>query len=124
MSEEPTCGTGLAERAVLPAQLATLAAALADTLETHMHALDLSDEAARREHEAYASLVAQYRRIGAQLRAIADEMTGYRDLPMGRHDMAVMTARPAVEAFERFLAAEKALLALLQTSVAEDEAMT
>jgi hypothetical protein len=44
--EEQTCGRGLAENAVLPAQLAEVTEAIADNLQAHMQALELDDEAA------------------------------------------------------------------------------
>jgi hypothetical protein len=49
MEEEPTCGKGLAEQSVLPAKLGQLMASLADNLEVHLKALDLTDENARQE---------------------------------------------------------------------------
>jgi hypothetical protein len=49
MEEEPTCGKGLAEQSVLPAKLGQLMASLAENLEVHLKALDLTDENARQE---------------------------------------------------------------------------
>jgi hypothetical protein len=49
-------------------------------------------------------------------------MAGYRDLPMARHDEAVM-ADPAGQAaaFQRLVAVERELLALLRARVESDE---
>ena len=67
MDDQPTCGKGLAEHAVLPAKLGALTAAMATVLEIHMKALDLKDENARREHEAYRRLAKEQHSIAAQL---------------------------------------------------------
>ena len=50
-------------------------------------------------------------------------MTGYRDLPMGRHDMQVMSSREAVEAFAEFVQRERTLLSLMTERVGQHEAM-
>ena len=50
-------------------------------------------------------------------------MSGYRDLPMGRHDERVMAGRDAVEAFTRFVQSERTLLALMTARVDEHEGM-
>ena len=120
--DQPTCGKGIAANAVLPAKLAELTAATAEVLERHTKALDLTDPAAREELEAYAALVRAHRAIAGELASLAQQMVGYRDLPMGRHDEAVM-ADPAgqADAFRRFVAAERELLVLLGAKVAEDE---
>ena len=123
MTEQETCGQGLAENAVLPKTLGEAIASMADVLEAHMPSLDLKDPDARPEYEAYASLVAQQRRIAEQLQAVADEMAGYADLPMGRHDSALMASPRVAEAFRQFVEAEKAALALLEQRVAGDDAM-
>src|SRR4029450_5748297 len=91
--EERTCGQGLAENSVLPAQLAEGTEAMADNLQVHMQALGLDDPAARREHAVYLRLVEEQRQAGGRLRAVAGEMAAARDLPMGRPDTETM--RPA-----------------------------
>jgi hypothetical protein len=50
-------------------------------------------------------------------------MTGYRNLPMGRHDEQVMGGTAALAAFERFVRAERALLSLLTAAIGEHETM-
>ena len=116
--DQPTCGQGLAANAVLPAKLAELVAAQADVLERHTRALDPSDPDAQRELEAYASLTGAYRALTAELTRVAEEMAGCRDLPMVRHDMAVMTdPQGQAEAFRRFVGVERELLALLQAKL-------
>lgn len=120
MAEQQTCGEGLAERSVLPETLARLTAALAEVLEVHTKALDSSDRNSKIEHDAYSRLVEQHRRIAAELAATAKRMAGYRNLAMGRHDEQAMASATAFEAFEKFVEIEEELLAVLQSSLAQD----
>jgi hypothetical protein len=123
VDEQPTCGKGLAENSVLPRYLANVISGIAENLAEHMPALDLSDAAARLEHHAYERLVGQLREAAADLHVTSSEMAGYRDLPMGRHDDAVM-ARPAVrEAFENYVKHKQQLLTLLEQSAERDESL-
>src|SRR5262249_3328461 len=103
MDDSPTCGKGLAEHAALPAKLGALTDAMAVVLETHMKALDVSDDAARREHEAYKRLAKEQHSIAAQLKATAMKMTACRNLPMGRHNERAMIGREAVSSFKTFI---------------------
>jgi hypothetical protein len=123
MTDGPTCGQGLAEHSALPGKLAEVVAALAANLYEHLPALDGEDDAARAEQHAYESLISKFRSIAADLEAAAADMAGYRDLPMGRHDMHAM-ARPEVgEAFAGFVRAEEELAALLADGLERDRAM-
>ena len=123
MSQQPTCGQGVAANAALPAALGDVIAALARNLDTHQRALDLSDPAARQEHDAYTRLLSEQCALAEGLSATAQHMGGYRDLPMGKHDMQVMTAPPVLEAFQGFVHAEEQLLKLLQGRLEQDRAM-
>lgn len=123
MADQPTCGQGLAERSALPAKLGELAASLADNLEAHTKALDLSDENGRKELGVYQNLVRDHRAIAAQLEAIDEEMAGYRDLPMGKHDPEAMSSTEVVAAFERYVKVEQELVSLLQEQLEEDQAI-
>ena len=123
MAEQQTCGKGLAQHAVLPERIAELIAALAENLEVHMEALDLSDEEARIEHEAYSRLAAQHRQIAAQLEAVGQEMADQEELSMGRHDEAVMTSQRALDSLERFVGAQTELLHVLEQGVAREREM-
>ncbi|MGH7712501.1 MAG: hypothetical protein ACREOG_14520 [Gemmatimonadaceae bacterium] len=123
MDEQRTCGQGLAEHAALPAKLAELTDAVAETLERHQEALDLSDESSRREHAAYVELAQQHRSTAAELRATAAQMAGYRGLPMGRHDPAKLTGAKAIAAFDGFVRHEEELLSLLRARLEGDRAM-
>lgn len=123
MADQQTCGQGLAEHSVIPRMLGELIDALAENLEVHIRALDLTDDAAHAEHDAYVSLAAQHRQIAAQLQAVAAEMAGYRDLPMGRHDERAMSSPDVIEAFTRFVAAERQLHSMLEQALECDEGM-
>ena len=91
MEGQPTCGKGLAENSLVPARMAELIAALAEVLEVHMKALDLADASSRKEFHAYRKLATEYGELADRLEATAQQMAGYRDLPMGRHDSALMS---------------------------------
>src|SRR6202165_1864489 len=53
MSEQPTCGKGLAEHSAFPARFGDLLAAMAENLEVHLSTLDPTDEATEAERHAY-----------------------------------------------------------------------
>ena len=112
--EEQTCGRGLAENSVLPAQLAEVIEAMADNLQAHLQALELDDEGARQEHAVYLRLVEEQRQAGGRLRSVAAEMAAARDLPMGRHDAQAMTSPEVAHAFQHYVGAKRELLGLLQ----------
>jgi hypothetical protein len=123
MDEQQTCGKGLAEHSPLPAALAELTAALGRILELHMEALDPGHPAAKPEYEAYERLVTEHRATTDALRAIAGRMAVYVDLQEAPHDMTAMADPRHADAFKRFIEAEEALLALLQTRLGQDIAM-
>ncbi len=123
MDEPRTCGEGLAQRSALPARVSALTAAMVEVLDTHQHTLDLTDDNARAEHIAYQQLANDYRRLTSQLRAIADRMLGYRDLPMARHHAQAMLAPEVRGALVNLVERERDLAALLKTWVEEDQAM-
>ena len=116
-----TCGRGLAEHSVIPAKLGELIAALAENLELHIPALVVSDHNAKLEQEAYVKLAAEHRAIAEQLTAVASHMAGYKNLPMGQHDPAVMEDPALNEAFGRYVKIERELIALLQKSLVRDQ---
>ena len=120
--DQPTCGEGLAANAVLPAKLAELMSARAEVLKVHTRALDLTDAAAQKELDAYASLERAHRDVANELADLAEEMASYRTLPMGRHDVTVMSdPKGQMETFRRFVAVEQELLALLQAILEVEE---
>ena len=120
--DRPTCGEGLAANAVLPAKLAELMSAQAEVLKRHTQALDLTDATTQKELDAYTRLERAHRGVASELASLAEEMASYRNLPMGRHDMTVMTdPKGQMEAFQRFVAVERELLALLQAKLEAEE---
>jgi hypothetical protein len=121
MADRPTCGQGLAEHSSLPATLGELTASVAGILEVHLQALDLEDERSRTERGVYLRLVEAHRQTAAALAATGRDMAGQRDLPMGAHDPTVMSSPEAVAAFERYVEAERELLALLRERLRQDE---
>jgi hypothetical protein len=123
MDEQQTCGRGLAENAVLPATLSELTAAMGAVLEAHIPSLDLTDERSRKEHEVYQRLVADFRQAAVEFKAIARQMAGSRDLPMGRHDEATMASPAVRHSFERFVQSEQELLTVLQRRLEQDQQM-
>jgi hypothetical protein len=123
MDEPRTCGEGLAQRSVLPARLSALTAAMAEVLETHQQTLDLTDDNARAERIAYQQLANDYRHLTSQLRATADRMLGYRDLPMARHHAQAMLGPEIRGALANVVERERDLAALLKTWIEEDQAM-
>ena len=120
MSEQQTCGKGLAENSALPAKLGKLISAMAGNLDAHRRALDLADQNSRTEDEAYEKLLKDLRQISAQLSVTANEMAEYRDLPMGKHDETAMTHPRVREAFEQFVQHKRELLELLKQTEDRD----
>jgi len=123
MDNQPTCGKGIAANAPLRARLAELMAASAGIFEGHQAALDPNEPNGQLELNAYARLAQAHQEIAAALTAAAEQMAGYYDLPMAEHDEQAMLDPKRVEEFERYVRAEQALVALLQTNLEEDLAM-
>jgi hypothetical protein len=122
MEKTHSCGQGLAEHATVPALVGELIDAVAENLELHMTSLG-EDLNARREYDAYASLAKQHRQLGTALRAVGDEMASYRELPMGAHDVAVLSTPAAAAAFERYVIARRQLEAALKVIGEADDEM-
>ncbi len=123
VEEEPTCGRGLAQNAVVPAGLAAVAAGLAQNLEIHTRALNLSDAATVREREVYERVAHSLRSAATDLQTAATEMASAVDLPMGAHDMAVITTPDVLDAFARYVAAEDDLRRTLDAQHVDNEQM-
>ncbi len=123
MEEQPTCGRGLAQSAVVPAALAAVAAGLAENLEVHVRALDPGDAAAAQEQGVYERVAHRLHSAAADLQAAAAEMTSAVDLPMGAHDIAAITTTDVLDAFQGHVAAEDDLRRLLEARREENEQM-
>ncbi len=117
-----TCGEGMAQHAVLPAKLAPWFAALAETLELHRAMIVKSDANAPAEDEAYRDLALAYRGIAEQVQRAATRMAACRELPMPAHDEAAF-GKPQLEAFERYVGAQNALLSVLKIAAEQDQEM-
>ena len=113
MTEEPTCGQGVAEHAPLPRLVGALMDAVADNLDAHLPGLVADDPDTQHEKRVYEQLAAQHRDVATRLCALGDEMAGCRDLPMGAHDFGALSSQPVTEALARMIRAETDLLALL-----------
>ncbi len=123
MAERSSCGAGLAAQSAVPAVLAELAAAMAETLELHMKALDPADRDARQEHRTYAALVAPFREVAGLLQVAAAHMAGATDLPEAPHDMAAMTDPAVLGAFERYVKSKQDLVDMFQKMADDDQRM-
>ncbi len=120
--EAATCGAGLAQHAPIPAKMAAVFAALAETLEAHRPMLILSYDNARREDEAYRKLAEAYRDVAARTAAAAALMASYRDLPACAHDETAF-GKGQLAAFESFVKAQNQLLEVLAPAAKRDEVM-
>ncbi len=123
MEDEPSCGRGLAQSAVVPAGLAAVAADMARNLEVHTRALDLGDAAAVQERAVYEHVAHNLRSAAASLRTAATVMSSTVDLPIAVHDMAAITTPDVLDAFERYVAAEDDLRRLFDARHADNEEM-
>ena len=123
MSEQPTCGQGLAAHSTLHYKLADLLGAVGKNLELHLTSLDPEDESSRPEIDAYTSLVKQHRDLAARLRATADEMASYRDIPMAKHDMDVLSGQEVIDAFRELIAEQEQVGEMLQEWSERDREM-
>lgn len=113
----------MASRSTLPEKLGEMLAALARMLETHMRALDPTDTDSRKELDAYAALVTTHRDLADRLSGIADQMAGYRALPLAAHDVAAMSDAVTRKAFENFVRLERELTSVLGQLLHEDQEM-
>jgi hypothetical protein len=123
MSEQQTCGKGLAARSTLPAGLADLSSALAGILAFHQRSLELTDPSGAAELRTYVRLEEQWRAIAASLASTARAMADARDLPMARHDVTVLRSAENAAIFATFVDAEQSLITLLESSLEKDRAM-
>ena len=120
VSDQQTCGKGLAENSILPAKLGELISAMAENLAVHQKALDLTDQNSRAEDAAYEKLLKDLRQVAAHLSVTANQMADYRDLAMGRHDEKAMMHPRVEDAFEKFVQRKRELLTLLEQTEERD----
>jgi hypothetical protein len=120
VTQQQTCGQGLADNSALPARMAEVTGLLADVLELHLPTLDLTDPLSRREHDVYQDLVGRYRDVAVRMREAAHRMAGFRDLPMGSHDLEKAADPRMAETFAEFIRRKRELRELLQGTEAVD----
>jgi uncharacterized protein YndB with AHSA1/START domain len=121
--DEPSCGAGLARHASVPAKIAPLFAALAETLELHRAMLDPEKhEAARKEDAAYRELAERFRELAHRTEETAAVMSNCQTLAPCPHDTAAFGPKHR-EAFERFVKAQNQLLEILRPAAERDEKM-
>jgi hypothetical protein len=120
--DQPTCGKGIAANGDLPLALSNTLAAVRENLAQHLTTLK-EDPASKPERDAYVELVRQHDDRTARLRKLADQMTGYRNLPMANHDEQAMASPALLEAFERLVKEEDALLTLLKGRLEQHRGM-
>jgi uncharacterized protein YndB with AHSA1/START domain len=119
---EPSCGRGLAQHSTIPAKMAAMLSALAETLSTHRAMLVLEDPASQREDEVYDELARTFANIASLTQKAAERMASQHELPMGKHDMSAWGAAQ-MQAFQRFVAAEGRLLAHAKVAAERDQKM-
>ena len=123
MSEEATCGTGMAASAVLPSRMSAVLAAMADMLTRHTDSLDTQDPAALSERDAWLAIAAEQRQLAGHLAAAADHMEAQRGLATAEHDVASLSSPDSIAAFEHFVHAQEQLNSLLSQQLVEQRAM-
>ena len=121
--EPTTCGLGIAANSDLPAKLADLLGSIGAVLEYHIKALDPNDAGSQPEIEAYRELVKQHHEAADRLARLADRMAGYEDLPMAKHDVAVLGSSKSFDLLAALVAREEQLIASLQERLSEHRAM-
>jgi uncharacterized protein YndB with AHSA1/START domain len=117
-----TCGEGLAQHATVPAKVAGLFAALAETLESHRAMIVKADANAAQEDDAYRTLASTYRELAEQVGRAAERMAACRTLPEVAHDENAY-GTTQLGAFERFVGAQNALLSVLKIAAEHDQKM-
>lgn len=123
MTEQHTCGKGIAARSPLPARMADVANAMAEIFAFHQKSLPLNDDAAAAELRTYARIEEQLRSIAAFLQSLAQTMADAYAMPMAPHDFSVLATAENAGTFGRFIASEQQLFEYLREAVEKDRAM-
>jgi hypothetical protein len=123
MTEESTCGQGLAQTALVPQLIGDLMNAVADNLSAHLPMLVAGDEASQHERRVFELLAGSYRDAAGMLHTIATEMATHQDMRMGQHDFEAMSPGDVMEALESLISAEAQLVEQLEQHLAEHRAM-
>jgi hypothetical protein len=121
----PTCGQMMASKAVLPAKMAEVMAAVSEMLEAHAAFMiaGKTKEGAK-EAAGMKKIAKMHKDLGALFTKTAAEMTKAGSWAAAPHDMAAMKADPKIQAaMAKMLQTHKDMAALLNKEVAEMEAM-
>ena len=118
---QKTCGQQIAEKAVLPAQMAVLMNAVAGTVESHAKWMTaMKTKESTLEAKALTALAKEHRAVAASYTKIADHMRQMAKLPGAPHDPALID--PAMAAAVKTQAdAVAEMIKLLQQEQAELE---
>ena len=120
VDDAPTCGTGIAQHATIPAKIADMFEGLAETLELHRQMLVPNDANAQKEDEVYRDLASRWKQIAELITQAAQQMTAQRELPMGAHDETAW-GDAHMRAFEKFVNGQSQVLALLRVAAERDQ---
>jgi hypothetical protein len=122
-ADMPTCGQMVSGMAAIPAKLAEGAESVADMWEAHAALLG-KDKDSQAEAKALRALAKGHKQIAASLRKESEEMKKASGWPAAPHDMAKMSSDPKLTAAgHKLMEAQKEIIALMQKSLADMEAM-
>jgi hypothetical protein len=120
---QPTCGEKIASMAAIPAKLAEGAESVAEMWEAHS-ALMGNDKESQAEVKGLRPLIKGHKQIAASLRKESEEMKKAASWPAAPHDMEKMMSDPkAAAAMQKLMQVHKDIIALMQKSLADMEAM-
>jgi hypothetical protein len=120
---QPTCGQMVSGMATIPAKLSEGAEAVAEMWEAHAALLG-KDKESQAEAKGLRALAKGHKQIAASLKKESEEMQKAASWPVAPHDMAKMMADPKLNAAgQKLMAAQREIIALMQKSLADMEAM-
>jgi hypothetical protein len=123
-SDTPTCGQMVSGMAAIPAKLATGAEAVAEVWEAHATLMG-KDKDSQTEVKGLHALAKSHKQLAAHLKKESEDMKKAAGWPDAPHDMAKMTSDPKLTAAtQKLIEAHKEIIALMQKSLADLEAMT
>ena len=117
-----TCGSGLAQQAVIARRIAMYLDELAETLELHRELLVEDGRETVTEDLVYRELTARHRHLANRLRDVAAYLGQQLDLPMGLHDNSRWSDRHE-KAFARLIQEQDALTTVLRAAAERGERM-
>jgi hypothetical protein len=122
--DKPTCGEMVSGMAAIPAKLAEGAEAVAEMWDAHA-ALMGKDKDSQAEAKGLRALAKSHKQLAARLKKESEEMKKAVSWPVAPHDMAKMMSDPKLTAAtQKLIETHKEIIAMMQKSLAELEAMT